>query len=104
MVSWEHLKKRVKEINREFKSCDETNFFSVSRTKANCLQVCIPQSGPIVVVYPDGIWYHSCTPQVLDLILESHIKKGVPVEQYRFNRGNFIETSSLKPLSPSTTS
>eukprot|EP01036_Dinobryon_divergens_P033795 gene33795-43673_t len=102
IVSWEHLKKRAKEINIAAKS-DETGtnipkqLFSVSRTKANCLQVCVPQSGPIVVVYPEGIWYHSCTPEVLDLILESHIRNGIPLEQYRFNKGNQIESNSLQP-------
>jgi len=30
----------------------------VYRTKANCLRVCV--RGPIAVVYPEGVWYHSC--------------------------------------------
>ncbi len=56
----------------------------VKRSVTPCLGVCL--GGPIVVVYPDGIWYHHVDETALDRIVEEHLIGNEPVEDLIFHR------------------
>ena len=56
----------------------------VKRGETPCLGVCA--GGPIVVVYPEGVWYESVTPDLLGRIVREHLVEGWVVEDAVFHR------------------
>ena len=49
--------------------------------KSGCLDQC--EHGPMVVVYPDAVWYGNVQPQDAAAIVSEHLVGGQPVERLR---------------------
>ena len=65
--AWKHLGERLKDTGLARNG-------RVLRTRSPCMGIC--EAGPILVVYPDGVWYGGCDPDTIDRIVDEHLVEG----------------------------
>jgi (2Fe-2S) ferredoxin len=69
----------------------------VLAARTGCLYPC--NLGPVMVVYPDGIWYCGLNEAVLDRIIEQHFRNGDPVGEYAFKPSPFPQSQPRPGIS-----
>lgn len=61
------------------KAIEAQGLSEIGFTAAGCLGFC--NAGPLLVVYPEGVWYRPTTLEDVDEIVEQHLKQGKRVDR-----------------------
>lgn len=77
----DHMKSKAKQIGIE----------GIRINASGCLDRC--ELGPVMVIYPEGTWYHYTNEADIDEILDSHIIGGEPVKRLKLSGG----TTTVNP-------
>ena len=93
LETWNALKRLVREMGLDDQQRPEG---IVLRSKVDCLRVC--ERGPILVVWPEGIWYADVTADKMEAILHRHIINNQPIEEWIYKTTPF-QNHSLQSAS-----
>lgn len=67
------------------------------RTRVGCLRLC--QQGPVVLVYPEGTWYGGITADRVPVLVQRHVREGVPVGEWVLAENPLPVAGPVVPLS-----
>ncbi len=81
LATWTRLKRILKDFDLENL---ERPGGVVLRSKVDCLRIC--SDGPILLIWPDGIWYGGVTPERVDVIVREHLIGRTPIEKWILRR------------------
>ena len=79
-AAWSKLKSILKERQLSLSVGPKACY----RTKVDCLRIC--SGGPILVVYPEGLWYAGMTVDRIERFVEEQIVQGRPIDEWIFAR------------------
>jgi (2Fe-2S) ferredoxin len=93
-AAWKKLKDLLKERNLSL----STGPTACYRTKVQCLRIC--QDGPILVVYPEGFWYHGMTEDRIERFVLEQIVQGKPIQEWIFARNPLPNDNPVALVNP----